>query len=346
LKDELRGRRLKCKSCGNTFEALEEHWMLKMRGGQVFGPMSRGEIDQMATDGLVTMDCQVLKEGSGRWEWAGHIFKNAAEEQSIASRKQGEVNLRAGGLPSSGLIQRLQCVRADLPRAVQERQMAWDNQIIGEANRSPVGFGWTGSKTIQAVTSYHFGPRFADLFSVAQARRPESPAQTATVTSLSDGLDEYLVVATWKGNKRLHREFFSLVGYPLSHGVTLTPHSITGSLGVGDWKQSDGNVAGPVATVVRREEESLAKDVRWGDGASDWAIQAIPLGKEQFFFAAQSAEKGPFARYIGLDWFVGRRNAFARVCPRIARGTDGDYRAEFLMPSFSAQVFAAMFGAE
>jgi predicted Zn finger-like uncharacterized protein len=50
------------------------NWFLKTEDGESYGPVSKDELDSWYDEGRVTIDCQVLREGSEQWQWASELY--------------------------------------------------------------------------------------------------------------------------------------------------------------------------------------------------------------------------------------------------------------------------------
>lgn len=63
-----------------------EAWFLKSEEGEDYGPVPRDELDGWYAEGRITIDCQLLREGTEQWQWAGDVYAelNAAEPQAPA----------------------------------------------------------------------------------------------------------------------------------------------------------------------------------------------------------------------------------------------------------------------
>jgi hypothetical protein len=51
-----------------------DQWFLQTPDGSQYGPVVRDELDQWFSEGRVSTDCQLLKEGSTQWQWAAEIY--------------------------------------------------------------------------------------------------------------------------------------------------------------------------------------------------------------------------------------------------------------------------------
>jgi predicted Zn finger-like uncharacterized protein len=51
-----------------------EAWYLKTEEEETFGPVPRSELDAWYAEGRISPECQLLREGSEQWHWAGEIY--------------------------------------------------------------------------------------------------------------------------------------------------------------------------------------------------------------------------------------------------------------------------------
>jgi predicted RNA-binding Zn-ribbon protein involved in translation (DUF1610 family) len=81
--ENSRGKRLRCPKCGDIVYVPMEaratasasgYWRLRTPSGEQFGPVAREQLDQWATEGRVSADCQVLCEGQSRWRPAYELY--------------------------------------------------------------------------------------------------------------------------------------------------------------------------------------------------------------------------------------------------------------------------------
>ena len=55
---------------------------VKLDDGQPYGPISKADLDRWVAEGRLGPECQLLKSGSGQWEWAGDVFPQLAAPPS------------------------------------------------------------------------------------------------------------------------------------------------------------------------------------------------------------------------------------------------------------------------
>jgi predicted Zn finger-like uncharacterized protein len=107
--DSAAGKKIRCPKCKGAIEVpaapaaspaapaprkprpqpqpQPERWFLKSEEGEDYGPVPRTELDAWRAEGRVTADCQLLREGSDQWQWAGEVYAdlNPAAEPEPAS---------------------------------------------------------------------------------------------------------------------------------------------------------------------------------------------------------------------------------------------------------------------
>jgi predicted Zn finger-like uncharacterized protein len=66
-----------------------ELWYLKTELGEDYGPVPREELDSWHGEGRITAECQLLREGSDQWQWAGDVYAdlNEADDPAQAETK-------------------------------------------------------------------------------------------------------------------------------------------------------------------------------------------------------------------------------------------------------------------
>jgi hypothetical protein len=73
-------------------------WSMRTPEGQVYGPVSRDELNRWVAEGRVTADCQV-RDSDGSWQEAGRLFPalhipDPAAPRSVPRRPSGESPFR------------------------------------------------------------------------------------------------------------------------------------------------------------------------------------------------------------------------------------------------------------
>lgn len=56
-----------------------DHWFLQTPDGSQYGPVPKEEMDQWFSEGRVSADCQLLKEGGTQWRWASELYPALAQ---------------------------------------------------------------------------------------------------------------------------------------------------------------------------------------------------------------------------------------------------------------------------
>lgn len=89
--------------------ASGDRWHLRTVDGLTFGPVARAELDRWMSEGRVTPQSQILREGDGQWQWAGQIYPHLQHAAADSPFKPGAAaaSLTDGGVdpyaPSAGL---------------------------------------------------------------------------------------------------------------------------------------------------------------------------------------------------------------------------------------------------
>ncbi|HEX5105680.1 MAG TPA: NINE protein [Pirellulaceae bacterium] len=66
-----------------------ERWFLKTEDGEDFGPAARAELDEWKAEGRITVDCQLLREGSDQWQWAEDLYPDLHSTPAAAEPGRG-----------------------------------------------------------------------------------------------------------------------------------------------------------------------------------------------------------------------------------------------------------------
>ena len=79
-------------------------WYVMDEEEETFGPASTEEVERWIAEGSVTRECQVMREGSEVWQWAGDIFAIPttpyAAEMPVAEQTGGGFDIFGGGVSS------------------------------------------------------------------------------------------------------------------------------------------------------------------------------------------------------------------------------------------------------
>jgi len=110
VKDAAAGKRVKCPGCQAVLRvpgggaaapaapaaqptasapAAAEMWYAKTEDEQTYGPVSRQELDEWATEGRLTADSQILREGASQWQWATDLYPQLSQPQQPAPAAPG-----------------------------------------------------------------------------------------------------------------------------------------------------------------------------------------------------------------------------------------------------------------
>jgi hypothetical protein len=99
--DNAAGKRVKCPQCQSVLSvpaagaassgssAGGGTWHLKTEDGQTFGPVPKKELDQWLTEGRVTGECQLLREGADQWQWASDVYPQLSGEAAASGPAGG-----------------------------------------------------------------------------------------------------------------------------------------------------------------------------------------------------------------------------------------------------------------
>lgn len=111
--DDAFGKAIRCPNCQHVMEMSASDpapaaassvpsqkidlWQIKTNDGAVYGPVSRGEMDQWMQDGRINADTQLLLEGADQWQWAGEVYPHlaaapASQPSQVAPLKYGAEN--------------------------------------------------------------------------------------------------------------------------------------------------------------------------------------------------------------------------------------------------------------
>jgi phage FluMu protein Com len=92
--EDSAGKRVRCPKCneivyipveGRSATTREPLWRLRLMNGDLYGPVSRSELDTWVAEGRVTADSQLLPEGSNRWRWAGEVYPQLGSRSTSRS---------------------------------------------------------------------------------------------------------------------------------------------------------------------------------------------------------------------------------------------------------------------
>jgi predicted Zn finger-like uncharacterized protein len=62
-----------------------DQWYLKTEEGEQYGPVPHDELDAWKEEGRITAECQLLADGSTRWQWAGEVYPDLDGEPHFAA---------------------------------------------------------------------------------------------------------------------------------------------------------------------------------------------------------------------------------------------------------------------
>ena len=104
VKDTAAGKRVRCSGCQTVLQVpaassapassagapaplppSSNNWHVKADDGQSYGPVSKEELDSWVTEGRLTAESQILREGADQWQWASDEYPQLAGAQQPAS---------------------------------------------------------------------------------------------------------------------------------------------------------------------------------------------------------------------------------------------------------------------
>lgn len=99
--EEYAGRKARCPHCKHVYtvpdspDALSdafasepgELWRLRTEDGSVYGPVGKSELDSWLTEGRITADCQLQRDGDVQWQPAVSVYP-ALATTTTAHRKE------------------------------------------------------------------------------------------------------------------------------------------------------------------------------------------------------------------------------------------------------------------
>jgi hypothetical protein len=116
--DDAAGKRVRCPACQTVISldgsnpekplaspapvraAPAAQWTLKTEDGQLYGPISKTELDSWVADGRVSAECQLLPTGGTQWQWASDVYPQLAR----ASASFPPIAFDAPAKPNGGFI--------------------------------------------------------------------------------------------------------------------------------------------------------------------------------------------------------------------------------------------------
>jgi hypothetical protein len=349
--EEFLGCEVACPTCGTAFVTGKRNenaavWYFRMPGGQVFGPISRIELDNYLFEGILTGDCQVLLEGDEEWKWAGEVFPEVPEHQSYASRNTGEKSTLRGGLATAGLLDRIPCIREKLPEAYAAAHWDMHRRLDAECGASDCGLRMLGSRSIGVVQGVEFGAQFQDNFGASLPPRRNVYTNSLMVAACAVGSIDVYLICPFSNLELLPHEIFAILPGTL-------PGSIGLRLGMDGkslvWVGADRSLNDPIALAAKTTELKVGESIEWkwlsADKKSkiqlDWGMQMVPLGREQFVINSQSGGKRSGRRAFGMDAFFADLSKLSRFVLR--NSMPGSCEARFPFHSEAGELLARMF---
>lgn len=60
-------------------------WHLKTEDGEIYGPITRTELDEWYAEGRVSAECQIIIDGASQWKWANELYPELDQEEAGGS---------------------------------------------------------------------------------------------------------------------------------------------------------------------------------------------------------------------------------------------------------------------
>lgn len=79
-------------------------WRMMTEDGEQFGPVTRSELDDWATEGRLDATCQVLQDGWDQWKWADEVYPELAEAATEAAAEPENPFAGIGEGPAAAAI--------------------------------------------------------------------------------------------------------------------------------------------------------------------------------------------------------------------------------------------------
>ncbi len=344
--DDSAGMVLTCPACGADLQVppsgIGSRWYFRMPGGQQFGPVAKGELDNYLFEGVITADCHLLEEGSGRWLWAAEVYAEVPDTQSYASRNSREMSTLRGGLAVAGLIDRVPCIRDRLPGPFASAHWDVHEMLERECAASAEGIRFLGSKSLGILQGVTFGRQFAENFKAVLPPRANVLTNSLVFGACAIGsLDLYLVVP-FTHLEMLPHELFAILPGTLSASFGLRPGGI--------WVGAERSANDLTAVAARTRGVKVCEETVWKwaskerktKGQLEWGMQVVPIGSEQFAVNTQSAKGKSNKRPFGIDAFFRDLTTISRFVARLE--VPGISEARFPFHSESSELLARMFG--
>ncbi len=332
---------------------VARQWYVTMEDETQYGPVDKEELDSWVADGSVTAECQVLRDGDPEWQWAGDVYPELAAEPVAPGVDTG------GGFVDTGPRQRL--------LSLARKQSGWMNKLTNknvekEARKAGAGTRVTRSERYDVGEPRSFweklrahsvtGLPMPGNFPITPAfRLGETHVDQLHVFSFAAPSGEFHAAMPFDAGRVLPHEFFSIQPGSLPSAIVLNRGSM-GSWGSGEWTNAEGFVDNPVAEAANSRKE-LQEGIKWnmtraeGGGPDsttittfklEWAVQAIPLGTEEYLLVVQSPMRRKLVfMNLGVEWYLGYRRAFSDFLAGLR--CDGEYRSGIM---HSAHAFVVL----
>jgi hypothetical protein len=325
---------------------VADQWYLHAHDGKQYGPVPRSDLDNWLNEGLISAQCQLMREGDSQWQPATNVFPQLAGAAAppmptISPPTGGSSGHQAlltptgkkrtmGNLAMRGELKKLpgvQTISSDVfhvgePKTMLDRLKA--GTIIGPIKISEVN--------IDSLQLFHFRDASGEFATIVPFDNGMiMPIEF--VARISGCLPSPIVLLKLSGGK-VALEAGAVMGGPLGSLLQRV-----GSKVESVWAGCDGSLP-PVATAAQQAPH-LSEGMRWegkvGGGPVStihrlgWGVQALPISNEQFLLVAQSVPK---QKALGLDfgvtWFCNYRRQFAQFVASLNTQETGQF--SFLDP--------------
>lgn len=323
-----------------------DQWYLHSHDGKQYGPVPRSDLDSWLAEGLISAQCQLLREGDSQWQPATNIFPQLANSAAppmptISAPATAATNHQAlltptgkkksmGNLAMRGELKKLpgvQMISSDVfhvgePGTMLDRLKA--GTMIGPIKVSEVN--------IDTLQIFHFRDPSGDFATIVPF--DNGMIMPIEFVAVVPGCMPSPIVLLKQSGGKVAMEAGAVMGGPLG---TLLQH--VGSKVESVWAGCDGSV--PPAAAAAQQTPQLSDGIRWegkiGGGPVStihrlsWGVQALPLTNQHFLLVAQSVPKQkPFGLEFGVTWFCNYRRQFAQFVTTLNSQASGPF--SFLDP--------------